>query len=277
MGFNTVTKKRIIYQGEIIMKKKIYRLILLVSATLLLLTSFAGCSTNNNETLYIGVENIEQGYDGTEITFVTQNNTGYTVSLGWVGSCQIEVTTTEGVYYHKPFMKKFNRGKDTLSIWIDGCEGNVEKIVITELCLLNSGSGNLPGDEKHDVVVYDTNANIEYFEGGFGFFDSTLAVVFVFVVIPIVVIIIAVIVFFVVRTNKRNMEIMRQIIAADQAQQTANFNQMHNEMNNEMHIQMHNNAHQQFMQQEQMRQHTDFAEQSVTPFDQGGFMPPPGI
>lgn len=149
------------------MKRKIRSLILILAVLLLL----AGC-TGENETLSITFEGTRETEQGTQILFTAVNSTGYNVSLGWVGSCQIEVTTSEETYYYEPFMMEISRGKSSFDIEVENCEGEIEKIVITELCLLNKGNNNLPGDELHDVVVYDAGKNIDSFADTFGLTSS---------------------------------------------------------------------------------------------------------
>lgn len=140
---------------------------------LLLIFLLAGCSADPDEYLLIRTESFELTDEGAlEIVLATENKTGYPVSFGWVSSCQIEVTTTEDTYYYKPFMSEIPQGKDTFSFELDDCRGEVEKIVITELCLLEEGHNNLPGRELHDVVVYDAHKDIDQYQGGFDLMNT---------------------------------------------------------------------------------------------------------
>lgn len=259
------------------MKKTIRRLILLVTVIFLLVPMLTGCGKDMDKTVAIELESAEAVKGGMEISMTTKNDTGYNISLGWVGSCQIEVTTDEDTYYYEPFMTKISRGKGTLDILVEDCEGEVEKIVITELCLLDENG--LPGKKMQDVVVFDESQDIDGFEDAFGVSLSTFDVMKVLVPVLMVTIVIVVIVI-AIRTHKRNMQAAQAFNPYGVPQGFDPNNaaqQMHNQamdMHNQA-VNMHNQANQQFVQQENMRIHNDFAHQSVTPIDQGGFVPPP--
>ena len=164
------------------MKQNFRKAILLILVLLMLVPIFTGCSADSSETLSIEVLHIAENANGMQIIFLTRNNTGYNVSLGWVGSCQIEVTTTEDTYYYEPFMSEIHRGRDELSITVPNCTGTVEKIVFTDLRLLDIG-GNLPGRQMRNVVVYDTANGIESFIGTFSFFSSPYAIVSLIIIL----------------------------------------------------------------------------------------------
>ena len=259
------------------MKKNIRKILLLVMVLLMLVPVLAGCGKNMDESISIEVESVKEVQGGAEIVLATRNETGYAVSLGWVNSCQIEVTTDEDTYYYEPFMSKISRGKGTLTLQVKDYKGDLEKLVITELCLLNENG--LPGKEMHDVVVFDENENIDGFEDAFGMSLSMFDVMMIVVPVLMVVIIVLVIVFS-IRTHKRNMQAAQAFNPYGVPQGFDPNNaaqQMHNQamdMHNQA-VNMHNQANQQFVQQENMRIHNDFAHQSVTPIDQGGFVPPP--
>jgi len=155
------------------MKTKFSGLLRIAALLFLMLFLLAGCSADPDEYLLIRTESCELTDEGAlEIVLATENKTGYPVSFGWVSSCQIEVTTTEDTYYYEPFMSEIPRGKDTFSFELDECRGEVERIVITELCLLEEGHSNLPGRELHDVVVYDAKKDIDSFQGSFDLLSS---------------------------------------------------------------------------------------------------------
>jgi len=247
------------------MKKKFRSLILLAAFAVLLVSMLAGCGKNEDETISIELEDVVQAKDGVEIILEIENDAGNKISLGWAGGCQIEVTTKENEYYYEPFMTEIPQGKSTLTVPLKDSEADVkiEKIVITRLCLLNDRG--LPGRELKDVVVYDKAADIEEFEGAFGFFGSeeSIFIIMMIAVPSIMVIAIVVAVIFIVSAHKKNKKAMEQFNPYGAAAPNMDFQQMHND------------AHQRFMQQQQMQQHMDFAQKSGTTMDQGGFVPPP--
>jgi len=161
------------------MKKTFRKLMLFMTVILLLVPMLTGCGKNMDETISIEVASYKEIKNGAEIVLSSRNETGHNVSLGWVNSCQVEVTTSEDTYYYEPHMDEFSRGKDTLTIYLRNCEGNLEKVVITELCLLNNRG--LPGKRMHDVVVFDANKDIDGFEDAFGITFSLFNAMFIIV------------------------------------------------------------------------------------------------
>ncbi len=122
-------------------------------------------TTVEEGSLVIKYEDATQSLNGITILFSTVNETGYNVSLGWVNSCQIEVTTTDGMYYYDPFMMEISRGVGELTVEVKGASGAIQKIVITELCLLSNHG--FPDERINNVVVYDLDNNVQFFEGYF--------------------------------------------------------------------------------------------------------------
>lgn len=276
------------------MKSTRRRLVLLVCAVLMLVSMFTGCRKNEDETLSIKVEQMEQTEQGLNILFTAQNDTGYDVSLGWTGSCDIEVTTSEKTYYHKPFMDEIPRGESQMTYTIPNAKGEVEKVVITELCLLNI-SGSLPGKKIRNAVVFDANKGIEGFVDSFGGFalpfDLSSAVPFTAAGIMTALaflVMLATIIFLIVwtvYTHKKNKEAVRKFnpfgssSGADFSQSQEHARQMH-ETAHRMHMdahQMHVDTHQNIVHQNTIQNHMDFAQAASAPMNMGGFGPPTGI
>lgn len=211
--------------------------------------------------LFIRIEDTMQTSIGLRILFTIHNETGYNISFGWVGSCHIEVTTTEGTYYYEPFMLTVSRGTSQVTIDVNGASGEIRKLVITDLRLLNENG--LPGRSLTDVVVYDISTGVTYFEGSFEK-KNPVAIIALVAVILVAAVIAPIILIILLRKNRKSVK------SSDLGQSAGG-----GEMQFTPPPTMNNAAHQQFMQQEIIRQHMDFAQKSVTPIDQGGFVPPP--
>ena len=111
--------------------------------------------------LRIKYENHLQSINGMTIVLSTANETGHIVSIGF-GMGQIEVTTSEGVYTSSAFMVKIPKGIDELIIGVDNASGDIQKIVIPELSLLDTD--DLPKKTIKNVVVYDVENNVHCYE-----------------------------------------------------------------------------------------------------------------
>ena len=183
------------------MKKNITKIILLALVLVLLLPVLTGCK-NSDEAISIRVSSTKAVKDGLEITLESKNNTGYDVSLGWVNSCKIKVTTSDGTYYHAPFMAQFDPGSDSYTFVARGVKGELKQVVITELCLL--GNRGLPSHRLNDAVVFDAQKNTTYFKDSFGFFDiEYIAIILIMIVIVGIVI---VVIIFAYARNSRAMQ-----------------------------------------------------------------------
>lgn len=188
------------------MKKNIAKIILLALILVMLLPVLSGCKSSD-ETIVIRVSKVQEVKDGLEITLESKNNTGYDVSLGWVNSCKIKVTTSDGTYYHPPFMAQFDPGSDSYTFVARGVKGDLKQLVITELRLL--GDRGLPSHNLKDAVVFDAKKDITYFKDSFGFFDMDY-IVLILIMVAIVIAIIAAIAF----AYARNKRIMKSFSAA---------------------------------------------------------------
>ena len=222
------------------------------------------------------------------------NYTGARVSFGWVDSCEVVVTTDQGLYSREvSSFTKVNQGSYTMKLSLGSARGTVQKIVLTDLRQLKDSG--LPGNRMKNVVIYDIAKGISSYEGKFSIFSTTAGTMMV--VAPIfMVVVIVLMVLFVLRTLKANKQATQPFAptsaAADAAQQ-----QMHQQMHQQavqeqqrfmeqMQQQMQQQAvndHQQLMNQQEVQdhqqfmnqQHEQFAHQSVTPINEGGFTPPP--
>lgn len=215
---------------------------------------------SGDEPLFIKVENTLQTTRGLLVLLTFHNNTGRRLSLGW-GSCQIEVTTTDGTYYQSVERTEISQGSSQIQIIIIiGASGDIRKFVISDLRLLKENSG-LSDKVLNDVVVYDISEGIAFFEGSF---DNPIAIYAIIAVIAVAAVIAPIILIILLRKNRKSVK------SSDPGQSAGG-----GEMQFTPPPTMNNAAHQQFMQQEIIRQHMDFAQKSVTPIDQGGFVPPP--
>ncbi len=252
--------------------KKGLVMVILCALVLLLAT---GCSAKD-ETLRMEVEDIVASGDNQLLTLNIQNNTSSAVSYGWAGSCKIKVTTDNGSYIcDAPFMGRIRQGGSTETIKLANCSGEVKSIVITELCLLEKN--NLPGKELHDLTLYNSEQGITAFEDSFGFFDDPhwsseimSAVVPAFIV-------------FAVAVNV--LKLCGVNVGSMLGNALSHFPAFHGWAAQTMHdqaVQMANDAHMREVDRqfhETVHHHTqeamDFGMRSVTPIDQGGFVPPP--
>jgi len=240
--------------------------ILLFTVLAALVLTLAACGKDPDKSLELEVEEITQTRDGQQVLLSYENETGGKVSFGWVNSCEILVTVDGKTQSFAPPSGDIARGDGKVTLNLPDCEGEIQKIVITKLCQLDDRG--LPDQEMKDVTVYDRSRNIDSFEDSFNtmdFQDIMFIVVPVIIVVIFALIVISIIV--TVRRNKRAMAKFNPYGAPDFQQDMAH--QQHMQMHQQAH-QMHMNAHQQAVQQ-----HNDFAMQSVTPMDQGGFAPPP--
>ena len=216
--------------------------------------------------------------DNQILTVDIQNNTGYNISYGWVGSCKFEVTTDQGSYVcDAPFMGRISKGDSTDKIKLTDCPGEVKSIVITELCQLNKNG--LPDKELHDLTLFSSKKGITSFEDSFGFFDDPhwfsgimrklFPVFFVFAIL--------------VKVGGAFFGgKLRSVFRNFGFSGTPSFHHHATQMMHDDAVRMANQMHQQEVNRqfhEDMHRHTqeamDFGMKSVTPIDQGGFVPPP--
>lgn len=248
--------------------------LILVILCALVLSLATGCS-KKEESLRMEVEKIVASGNDQILTLDIQNKTGTTISYGWVGSCKFEVTTDRGSYVcDAPFMGRISKGSYTEKIKLTKCPGEVKSIVITELCQLNSNG--LPEKKLHDLTLYSSQKGITAFKNSFGFFDDPdwfsgimSKLVPVFIVFAIL------------------MKVIGRFSGCKLSSLFSGhcvpfFHDHATQMMNDQAIQMANMAHQNEVNRqfhETIHRHTqeamDFGMRSVTPIDQGGFVPPP--
>ena len=266
------------------MKKQLQRISHLLIAIVLLVCLCAPAALADGNTLRIEVTKIYQEGNKQYASLVIQNYTGARVSFGWVSSCEVIVTTDKGMY--SDTMSSFNhipQGNCTMQLPLGNVPGTVQKIVITDLRKLDNRG--LPGATLDKCVIYDTAKGITSFEGKFS--SITLQSVMM-VVVPVFMLLILiggiVLVVLAVKANKKASQQYapfgnQPYACAPNQQAQDQAMQMHQQAHQQA-VQMHQQAvdtHQQFVDSQLQQQHDQFAQQSVTPVDQGGFTPPPGF
>lgn len=192
------------------MKIRLRNLFAFFAVLLILCATLAGCGKKKDETVSIEVKEVVQTADGAEIILSTDNKAGAKISLGWAGSCEILITTSDGDFYYEPRMSEIRRGKGELKLPIEGMTGEIEKLVITELCLLENRG--LPGAEMKDVVVLDKSAGIDGFEDSFNALTSPFGVAkIMFIAVPVLMAAIVIVgIILIVRTTRKNREAMKR-------------------------------------------------------------------
>lgn len=255
--------------------------LILVILCALVLTLATGCS-RKEESLRMEVQNIVASGNNQILTVNIQNDTGSTISYGWVRSCKFEVTTDQGRFVcDAPFMGRIPKGDSTEKIKLSDCPGDVRKIVITELCQLKSNG--LPGKELNDLTLYNSKKGVTSFEDSFGFFDDPNwsskimnKLVSVFLVFAVFINVMSI--FF----GRKLSSIFRGRRGFHIPSFHANFHDHNAQRMHDQAVQMANHVHMQEVNRqfhEDIHRHTqeamDFGMKSVTPIDQGGFVPPP--
>ncbi|MBQ4037020.1 MAG: hypothetical protein IJC84_02725 [Clostridia bacterium] len=247
-------------------------LALLLAVSLLSTVSYAA----EEESIIIKVDEIEETEGGATVTLKIQNNTGSRVSFGWVNSCDVLITTDDGDYSCRPPHESIKIGKSTVEMQLEDIEGKIERIELTELCLLSDDG--LPSEEMHDVVIYDKAEGIKSFEGEFAYFSSPQNIIMTIIsIVPFLMVgifvVVGIIVFLNVRKNRRADEEMAMGL---------DFGAGSQDMGAEMHRQAHETAmrdHANFVNQQNLHNHiqihNDFTQQSMNTTDMGGFNPPP--
>ena len=247
----------------------------------LILTLATGCHTKE-ETLRMEVESIVAHGDNQILTVNIQNNTGSTISYGWVGSCKFEVTTDQGCFTcDAPFMGQILQGSSLEKIKLTDCPGQVERIVVTELCQLNQRG--LPDKEIHDLTLYNTQKSITSFEDSFGFFDNPnwfSGIMSKLIPTFIVVVFLGKVVFGLL--GGKIGSLFKGLTNSHISSSFASFHDHNAQTLHNQAVQMANDAHMHDVERqmhEDIHRHTqeamDFGMRSVTPIDQGGFVPPP--
>ena len=134
-------------------KKQIFRLLSLLFILSSLLCLF-GCGSDSENILRMEVTQITRQEEDIAITVDYNNKTGGNVSFGWAGSCEYVVYTDEGEYYYSArFNEDMKRGKGSFTETFKDCEGEVERIVISDLRKLKDNG--LPGMRIKNAQIYD--------------------------------------------------------------------------------------------------------------------------
>lgn len=207
----------------------------------------------------------------TYVNIDVENNTGSKISLGWVNSCSVFVTTDEGIYEYTPHMKEIGRSDNSLSVPVVGLEGEIKKIKITEHCLLNDSG--LPETKMRDIVVYDAEGYADGFSGNFPFFNFGKIIKTIAPFFGVILLIIGVLQF-VMTLKSFGRGIIRKFKPgfADSISNNL-FHQQHEDFMRTS-MDMHNQAVQHHIQAtNNFNEH--FAHQSVSFINEGGFIPPP--
>ncbi len=272
----------------------IYKAIVLCLIALLLVGAALPVAAGSEE-FVISVTNINQTDDTAHLSLEIENNAGSKISYGWVNSCKIVVTTTEGTYEAAAPRQDIPQGYSSCEISVSHCPGKIISIVITDLRLLD-GRG-LPSERLSDVEIYNTVKHRYSYTGSFAedtpvrphyptdeneilnelfgtdnpqkivkkgiSYASTLLVVGAVVggVIFVAAIVVAVIL---IKKQKKGSEAT-----------AATFMPFTATTPNDMTQQMHSQAHQQAVNQFNQQQFNDFSQRSATTMDMGGFTPPP--
>ncbi len=188
-----------------IMTKYRFLSVLCMLLTFLPIFMLTGCGKNDDALLSIAIESMEETERGLDLILISQNNTGRKVSFGWVSSCEIEVATSEGIYYYTPFMMNIPQGNSTLPLFVKDCKGEVEKVTITDLRLLNSNG--LPGRKLRNTVVYDKEKGINGFEGSFAFPNTLGEKILVIAVSLYITVSIGVVVYYLIPERKKKQSL----------------------------------------------------------------------
>ena len=240
------------------------RFVIVMLLVVFILTLAVGCGEKKN-TLQIKVQDILTDGDDVILSLKYKNDTGSTVSYGWVNSCKIKVTTDEGTTsYAAPHMGRIQEGRSTTELRLPNCSPAVEKVVITELCQLDSRG--LPDKEIHNAVIYNDSKDINTFEDNFGFFSSPRSF---FKCIPFA----AVGIFLLTLLNGAT-GLFSKIKLPKISFSGHDHNWNHIDMANQMH-QEAVATHQREVERQLHQEAADFGMRSVTPIDHGGFIPPP--
>lgn len=244
--------------------RHIHKLISVLLITLLLVGGALPVAAEDME-FTISVTGITDFANTKTIRLDIDNDTGSKMSFGWVGTCEVLVTTTEGTYSMTPHMLTVAQGNSSHQITVPNCPGEVQKIKITDLRLLSDDG--LPEEELKDIVIYNAATGKTSYSGEFE--ESSKFPPFIWVGIGLfAVIFIGGIVLMIVLIKKQKKG------AAATAQTFAPF-AGNGAPGMDMAQQMHDQAHHQFMNQVNQQQVNDFTHKSGTTMDMGGFIPPP--
>lgn len=119
-----------------------------------------------------GEKDLQIEFDGTEIKNGTphiilniDNNTDSYIKFGWTLRDTVTITTDEGLYSYELPSKEIGRRPCSISIPAEDLEGNIERVEISHVNLLDEHG--LPDREINNLVVYDYADDIDSFAGSF--------------------------------------------------------------------------------------------------------------
>lgn len=142
-------------------KMLVTRVAVLLLALLVFASPFCMTASAARENgLSISVSSIVEANNGKKITLSFNNNTGSTVSFGWVNSCDLVVETNKGTYSTtiSSVRNRIESGTSSSIFTIHNCPGKVQKITLTDLRTLDSRG--LPDLQKKNAVVFDLDEGI---------------------------------------------------------------------------------------------------------------------
>lgn len=134
-------------------------LIILVFISVLICSIFLIQNRMDKTALYITVTDIVSDGNDKTIYMDFDNRTGHPVSFGWVGSCQL-IVTTDTTIRSKSIMSAYKRipyGNSSDYLTITDCPGTVQKIVLSDLRLLED---SLPAIKSSNVTIYDLDEQL---------------------------------------------------------------------------------------------------------------------
>lgn len=228
---------------------------------LLLVTLTTGCG-RKDETLRMEVTSITTQSDDQYVTLNIRNNAGSTVSYGWVNSCRIKVTTDEGEFScAPPFMGKIYEGQSSDVICLRDCPGTVQRIVVTDLRLLDRNG--LPGKRMRNAVLYDADKGVVALDARFGVLRGLGTATAIAIIIAGIAVLVGsgLLVLMVVRHG--GAPVSRGV-----------FSGLSIPSSGDAHTMAHD-AHMREVERQAHQAAVDFGIRSTLPVDQGGFIPPP--
>lgn len=162
------------------MKKKTKRTVKICVIVLcaVILGSIALSAVFGEKDIYIEYNGMKTRHGTNYIVFDIENNTGKDITFG-ENHNNVIVTTTENAYYLSAPDRKITGTTDRIKIDAEDLEGDVEKIEIVELLLLDKYDST--DAEMHSIVVYDEDG-IDSFSGNF----SRIQLSYIFGALPII-------------------------------------------------------------------------------------------
>lgn len=144
-----------------------------------ILVSIALSAVFGEKDIYIEYDGVRTRHGTNYIVLHIENNTGKDIVFG-ENHNNVIVTTTENSYYLSAPDEKITGATDTIKIAAADLEGDVEKIEIVELRLLDEYG--LTDAEMHSIAVYDEDGT-DSFSGNF----SKIQISYIFGALPIII------------------------------------------------------------------------------------------